>query len=358
MEIGSIFEINADDLFLSNEKEIVFPFMTDNNWNIQFFNTGRSAIEAHFHINENLKRVWVPSFTCSSVIDAISRAGKEIVYYPINRDLHMDVDFLRQSDVKAGDVFYYLQFFGVAEPESTLEFIQDIRNRGVLIFEDITMSLLSDKSSGFGIGDVVLGSVRKWCGIPDGAFIASKKDLPMMAKDAAAYDYTLYYFTAQILKTLYLSDPEKYDKEKFLSYSDLGIKSLFSDYTIREMSQVSDRLLRTIDWNKICERRHKNYDLLYCLLQEIPEIKTLENCNDKVIPMGMFILAEDRDGLLNYLISKDIYCNVHWRQNEATEQFSDSAFLSRHCLTIPCDQRYDETHMHYIYEMIKQYFVG
>mgnify|MGYP002855570627 CR=1 FL=1 len=357
MEIGSIFEINPEDLFSSNNRDIEFPFMEKKEWNMQFFNTGRSAIESFLNVNAEIQRVWCPSFICSSVIDAIIRAEKEIKYYPIDRELHINIEFLHQIDFRKGDALYLVQYFGVSEPLDTIKIIEEFRSKGVLIFEDITMSLLSDKDSCFAYGDVVIGSIRKWCGIPDGAFIASGKYLPMIEKDKTAYDYTLYYFTAQILKSLYLSNPEKYDKEEFLSFSELGIKSLFSDYTVREMSEMSYKLLRTINWGGCCLRRHKNYELLYSLLQEIPEIKTLENCNSKVLPLGMFILTEDRDGLLNHLISKDVYCNVHWRQNVATEQFSDSAYLSRHCLTIPCDHRYEEKHMRYIYNAVKEYYM-
>ena len=94
MEIGSIYEINPKDLFSSIDRDIEFPFMVEKGWNMQFFNTGRSAIESFFNTTEEIHRVWCPSFICSSVIDAITRAGKEIKYYPIDCKLHMDYEFL------------------------------------------------------------------------------------------------------------------------------------------------------------------------------------------------------------------------------------------------------------------------
>lgn len=355
MEIGSIFEINPEELFSDTIGDISLPFMTDEKWNIQFFNTGRSAIEAFLHTCKNIKRVWVPSFICSSVIEAIARAGKEIIYYPIDRYLLPDIEFLSGCEVRNGDVIYVMHYFGIAIQQEFIDIMKSLRSRGILIFEDITMSLLSKKGNDFAFGDIVLGSIRKWYGIPDGAFIASMDRLPDIKKENAAYDYTLYYFTAQIMKSLYLSDSKKYDKERFLSFSNKGIESLFSDYTIREMSEISYRVLGSINWEEISIKRHNNYDLLYALLKDIPKIKILGSCSDKIVPIGMFILTDDRDGLLKHLISKGIYCNVHWRENEATEQFPDTLYLSRHCLTIPCDHRYGEDHMNYIQQVIKQF---
>lgn len=97
--------------------------------------------------------------------------------------------------------------------------------------------------------------------------------------------------------------------------------------------------------------------MLYELLKQIPQIKLLDKCHEEMLPMGMFIITRERDALLDFLISRGIYCSVHWRQNEATELFEDTSFLSRNCITIPCDHRYNETHMIYIFETI-QLFLG
>lgn len=358
MEIGSILEINPESLF-DNKRNIParLPFMSESEeWNIDFFNTGRSAIEAILKALE-IEKIWLPSFICNSVIDAVKRSGCEICYYPVNTHLEVDINFFAQNGIDSGDVFYVMEYFGLTISEEVLSFIEDIHHKGVIVFEDITMSLLSSNPESFAFGDYVLGSIRKWIPIPDGAFLASKHNLPEMPKENAAYDYTLYYFVAQIMKWHYLKNPDVYDKNVFLEFSNKGIQSLFSDYRIRRMSDIALSLMQNEEnWEKHVTRRRSNYEKLYELLKQIPQIRLLNKCEEGMIPMGMFILTENRDGLLNHLIESDIYCNVHWRQNEATELFDGSAYLARHCITIPCDYRYDNEAMLFIYENVKNFW--
>ena len=354
MEIGSILEINPEDLFIKNNRAIKFPFMIDDNWNLDFFNTGRAAIEAFYKSFENIKRVWVPSFICMSVVEAFIRANKEVIYYPVDKMLQPKIDYLEKCNVQNSDSFYLMQYFGVSLSVELVKYIESLKTRGVIIFEDITMSLLSIAEGKFAIGDYVLGSIRKWIAIPDGAFLASKHVIPKFEKSNAAYDYTLNYMTAQIMKSEYLKFPSKYDKEIFLSYINQAVESLFSDFSVREMSKISYNLLHT-DLEEIRIKRKNNYLILNELLSQIPRIKILSKCDEGMIPFGMFILADDRDELLKYLISNDIYCNVHWRCNEAAALFEDSNYLSDHCISIPCDQRYGKKEMEYIFNTLKKW---
>ncbi len=357
MEIGSIFEIHIEDLFAHGTKQdsFVLPFMKGKAWDIDFFNTGRSAIESWFKANGRKGKVWIPSFICASVTDAVKRAGCEIEYYPIDCELRLNMAFLNDCSIVKGDIFYLMQYFGYAIPDEEAEFVSKLKDKGVTVFEDITMSLLSESRDCFGVGDVVLGSLRKWFPIPDGAFIASGSSLEKAEKDNAAYDYSLYYLTAQLMKSLYLESPDKYDKKEFLKYSDKGNESLFSDYTIRNMSDISINLLSSVDVDAVIARRRKNYDMLYEMLKSMSFITLPGRRSEGMIPMGMFILTEDRDSLLSHLIANDVYSNVHWKPNDATEMFKDSAYLSRHCITIPCDQRYGEKEMEYICSVLREY---
>lgn len=61
-------------------------------WNFDFFNTERSAIEAILKALE-IEKIWLPSFICNSVIDAVKRSGCEICYYPVNTHLEAYMNF-------------------------------------------------------------------------------------------------------------------------------------------------------------------------------------------------------------------------------------------------------------------------
>ena len=357
MEIGSIFEIDPINIIKNKNKTIpMLPIQKKSTYFAYYFNTGRTAIEVLLKKlrNKGFSKVLIPSFLCDSVREAALRAGMELKYYRVNADLSLDT---RTINMEEDCILYIVQFFGQRITPEVQSLIKQYQQKGYPVVEDISLSLLSDDDKYVGFGDYIIGSLRKWLPIVDGGILLTKEYYNYRLADAAN-DYTLYYFTAQLLKEIYLKE-EVQDKEwknTFLSYNNDGMKALFNDYTLRKMSRISLDLMRGIDFEAIRERRIMNYDLLNSLLYSIPQIKVLVDRKGMMTPLGMIVLCEQRDDLVKHLIARDIYCNVHWRSNESTKQFQESAFLADRCITIPCDQRYGEKEMHYIFQSIADYY--
>ena len=355
MEVGSVFEISPRSLFAEQKKARgVFPFECNIGWNICYFNTGRAAIEALLvHLKKNGKTsIWLPSYDCDSVLGAAKRSGIDIHYYRIGRDLRIVAQDL--DEINQDDILYVVNLFGKKEDLKTYNKILELKGKGGTVIEDLTLALLSE-GVGVGYGDYIIGSIRKWLPVPDGGFVASQNELPAFEKKQAAYDYTLYYLAAQLMKYEYLKD-NNLDKQQFLSLSNKGMESLFSDYSIREMSLITERVVNNTEFLAVRKIRIQNYGYLYQQLQAIAEIKLMVEPTETAVPLGMVICTEDRDALFSHLVKNSIYCNIHWRPNESTVQFEDSDYLSKHCLTIPCDQRYGKAEMDYIVQTIKNYF--
>lgn len=355
MEIGSIIEIYPKDLFKEQKAgDGIYPFEKGESWNFNYFNTGRAAIEAllNYLKKEGNKKLWLPSYDCSSVYDVAKRAGVEIALYPVDKDLLIDNGVF--DSLQRNDILYLVNFFGRGETENTYMAIRKAKDNGVVVIEDLSLSLLS-AGENIGFGDYVIGSVRKWLPIPDGGFIASRQSLPQFTKADAANDYTLYYFAAQVMKNQYLQDPSL-DKQVFLNLSNKGMEALFSDYTIREISEVSKRVINSTNLKKVASRRIQNYYYLYECLHDIKEIKLMVEPSMEDVALGMVICVEERDALFCHLINNGVYCNIHWRENGSTVQFEDSRYLSQHCLTLPCDQRYGREQMTHIYKTIKDFY--
>lgn len=358
MEVGSIFEIDIDDLFAEeNQGKELFPFMNKKSYMLDYYNTGRSAIESLFRFfkkkNENIK-VFLPTYNCDSVIRAVERAGVDIEFYSVSVEFSLDGQELETLMCRPGDVLYLVQYFGKPLQADIVDAINTLQNKGVIIVEDISLCLLSSSNT-IGLGDYIIGSLRKWFAIPDGGFIASSKDLPDTKKAQAANDYTLYYFAAQLMKKKYLN-AKGFRKEKYLELTNKAMSILFSDYKIREMSLISKKLLKAQEISSICKRRDENYKNLYERLSNIPQLKIMVPYQSGVIPLGLVIAVNDRDDLLSWLIKNDVYCNIHWRTNDYMVQDSGSKWLSKHCLTIPCDQRYSKISMKKIEQIIREFF--
>lgn len=357
MEIGSLFEIEIKDLFRKGEGCI--PLLSvPNGFSPNYFNTGRAAIESLLCKlkSRSYSSVLLPSFICDSVRDAVKRAGMNVRYYRTNIDLSIDTSSI-ELDNKS--ILYIVQYFGQKISDEALSFVTYAKSMGIIVIEDISLSLLSRDDKYFGFGDYIVGSMRKWFPIPDGGVLFSRIS-ESFQKTESPNEYTLDYFTAQLLKKEYLRNRHKKEsqKELFLSYSSDAMQALFSDYTVRNISRLSSDLLSKLDFSEIRAKRISNYDKLRDYLQSFSQITVLVNRTDLMVPLGMVILVENRDELFQYLINKNIYCNIHWRRNDSTRYFSESEYLASRCITIPCDQRYGESEMQYIYNVIEQFYRG
>ena len=218
MEIGSIFEIDLDSFFKDDEKAIsLLPVQMNKKYSAFYFNTGRSAIEALL-VNIRKKgffELYLPSFICDSVRDAALRAGMSIKYYKINKDLSVDVSSI---NLKENCILYVVQYFGQRINIDMLQFIDEVKRKGIIVVEDISLSLLSSEDAYVGFGNYIIGSLRKWFPIVDGGILLSEEHEEYLVSDSTN-DYTLYYFLAQILKYSYLKDTKQKEhcKQIFLS---------------------------------------------------------------------------------------------------------------------------------------------
>lgn len=360
MEIGSIFEIDLETLFDQPiEKEIVLPFARNKELYSTLFNSGRAAIEAivTYLKNTGCRRVWLPSFCCSSVRDAVERAGMPVALYAVEPTLEIAEKTILELPLKPGDIFYYVHYFGLFPSRPIICLLNKLKTEGVVMIEDITLSALSKDDTAIGFGDYVVASLRKWLPATDGAQLLSPHRLPCFDLKSAASDFTLYYFAAQVMKSRYLANPNV-DKDVFLHYSGMGIDSLFEDYTIRKISKVAENILLATDFDAICQKRICNYDYLYKGLLKLGVVDIPGFREPGAVPMGLFLLTDNRDAFVKYLIQKGIYCNIHWRPNDMSVMHDGSQYLSEHCVTIPCDQRYSQEHMEYIIAQVKSFFGG
>lgn len=354
MEIGSIFDIQVNDLFKTGEGEFSLPFMDEKHYPFtSFFNTGRSAIEyllSEIISAENGNKILVPCFICSSVIDAINRAGYKAEFYSITDDFQIDIDSIDEKlndDIK---VVYVVHYFGGHSDQKSYEYLTGLQSRGIDIIEDLTLSLYTKHPWLIGFGNYVLGSLRKWLPIPDGAFLSSTNCIPEDALSEGYNEYSFCYFVAQIMKGAYLEDPEL-DKNKYLEISNKAMEALFSDYTVRKMTVISRRYLSVYDAKTIIKNRIDNYEYLVGSTKKLPFIRPVVSRLEGQVPFGFVVLCNQRDKLFQHMITNNVYCNIHWRISES-DCDEISRRLTNNILTIPCDQRYAKKEMDYIVDVL------
>lgn len=364
MEIGSVMELNINELFKDGQNEIYFPFMKNKDYNFfKFFNTGRSSIEYLFRIlasNREVKEVLVPNFICDSVTDAITRAGFKCRYFKIDNDLTINIEDL-QSKMKNNNIIFICHYFGTYLTNKEINFLKDVQKDGNVIIEDLSHALFTTHKRNIGFGNYIVASIRKWLSVPDGAVLASKTRIPSYKISNAENTYTQNYLITQLMKFEYLNNhsipKSKENKDIFLNFNKIAMDSLFSDYTIRKMSKVTEKYLSNFEPHSLIKKRKKNYDYLFENLKEHPKIDIVVSRKSGEVPYNFTIYSNERDKLRDYLQKNNIYCNIHWAlSKEKLETASNLEKISKNILTIPCDQRYGEKEMNYIVKVINDYF--
>lgn len=362
MEIGSLLELDEWELYGVPESEHSFelPFMKkDKKYRTVFYQSGRNAIEAlllFLREQRGITKILSPDYMCETVTDAAKRAGILIENYQIDREYCFVPEEI-ESKLQKGACLFVAHFFGRKIEGSLLTAIEKWKSEGVIVIEDITMSLFSSDEKGIGFGSYTLGSIRKWLPVPDGGFLASDaEEMPEELESSCVSKYVDFSFVAQRMKRDYIqgSCVDKKLKKIYMDYYGLSIKELFSDYRLYPMSDWTKNYLQNCDVNEIVQKRMSNYDYLYQRLSEIEGITLKTKREEGYLPLGMVIQTTDRDELLKYLIENDIYCNVHWRLN-LEEASPECAFLSTTSITIPCDQRYGFAEMDYIADVMERW---
>ncbi len=364
MEIGSVIELAEWETYqyIENEKKFYLPFMglERESYNNIFYQSGRNAIEAlMICIREKygIQKILLPDYVCETVSDAVVRADMGYELYSVNDNFEIELYEIEKGVQDGIRCLYIVQYFGNKFSDQTVEAIAAWRRKGVVVVEDITMSIFSSDSMGIGIGDYILGSIRKWLPIPDGAFLSSKEGvLPKQMTCSYVSKYTDYYRLVQTMKRMYVQGgfSDKKLKENYLTYYRKSIDELFSDYRIYPMSEFSMNYIKNYDMNKIVTKRIYNFDYLYDKIKGMEQIQVKVKREADYVPLGMVIECNDRDKLLGYLIEKNIYCNVHWRL-KVSPQNPNMEKLSTHIMTIPCDQRYGTAELDYIADTIEQW---
>lgn len=364
MEIGSVLELDQWEMYEVANKEKAFwlPFMKNStNYQTVFYQSGRNAIEAlmvFLQIEKGIKYLLMPDYMCDTVKDAGVRSGIGIKTYKIDEDYNFSESEIEEK-IDDETCFYVAHYFGKKIKEELCDYIWTMKESGIVVIEDVTLSLFSeDNERGVGFGNYVLGSIRKWLPVPDGGFLSSKSDkLPKQLQSTCVSKYVDFYMLVQTMKKEYISGNCKDSmlKNIYMKYYGLSIDELFSDYDLYPMSEWTANYLQNYNIKEVIDKRIKNYDYLYAKLSNIDGIQIKIQRTEGYLPFGMILLTEQRDELLQYLIKHNIYCNVHWRLQPSTEN-QTVEYLAKHSITIPCDQRYGELEMDYIVEVLESWY--
>ena len=355
-EIGSNFWIAPEDI--QGKATLLPPYSfgiegSDYAW----FSTGRSAtrfvLKTIEERNPSIKKVaLLPPFTCHTVIEPFVEYGYEIHTLPISLDLETTGDEIIHCQERSGaSVLIVHRYYGFDTLPGFGRIVDVLRAKGVVIIEDITQCLYSFfKASD---ADYYVGSIRKWCGVPDGGFAICREGCFNGKPSVEDSEMVETKRLASILKYQYLFE-HKGDKPTFKVKYREGEVLLDAQNGFYNISDVSASIQANLNLVTVRLSRQANYRALLNGLKSVQSFKIIFNdLQEDVVPLYFPILVDDRCSLQGFLADNDIYAPVVWPKPECCPPICKEAEeIYEKILCIPLDQRYGTDDMNRIIKVI------
>ena len=288
-------------------------------------NTGRNALEYILQVRD-YQRVYLPYYSCEVLLEPFKKLGVDYVFYHVNTNLELD-DTLSLEDDEA---LLYINYFGLKQ--GCVSQLASIYDKQLIV--DNTQAFYAEP-----LDDIdTFYSCRKFFGVSDGAYLYCDKRLD----DELEQDQSWERMT-HLLKRIDVSPEAAYT-----DFRDENVK--LRNNPIRQMSTLTHRIMASIDYDSVAERRRENFRYLDYMLKEKNGISL--PLTDRAVPMVYPFLTEDGD-LRQRLIDNRIYVAQYW-PNVLQYGISGSTdeMLALQLLPLPIDQRYGAQDMDRIIALI------
>lgn len=302
------------------------PFLTARDLCLVNARSGISLLVKHLSPSQ----VWVPSYLCKVIVDAIDQDSTRLRFYEVNEKLEVTHDWM--SSIRPRDLVIFIDYFGF--PSDSASMIR-AKDRGALVLEDACLALLSDGVGAF--SDFVLFSPRKFVGVPDGGILRVNCDIEFanISLKKPPSEWWLKAFSASILRREF--DVHGGDRSWFEINREIERTCPIGAVAMSELSATI--LDGGIDYAVNAQRRTENYEHL---ARGLERVAFFPNLTQGVVPLGMPIRVKNRARIRQALFDHQIYPSILWPITDVVpDRFKDSHLLAEELLTLPCDQRYD-----------------
>ena len=296
--------------------ELELPVTEEFHRNAIRLNTGRNAFEYILRA-KNYKMVYLPFYTCDVMLEPITKLNLKYKFYNIDSNFMPIFNF---KSIGENDVFVYNNYFGLCDKQT-----KEIASLCVNLIIDNSQAFYSKPIQGVD----TFYSPRKFFGLPDGSYLYTDKLLDFNLEKDISYD-RCQHLLGRIDTTA---------EQHFQIYKE-NSKSL-SNQPIKEMSNLTQRLLSSIDYKTISDKRRQNFNFIHQELGNMNKLKL--DISPTEVPLVYPLLVDNGSLLKHKLINNKVYVATYWPNVlEWAELNSFENELTRNLIAIPVDQRYSE----------------
>ncbi len=290
-------------------------------------NTGRNCMEYILRARKYCK-VFIPYYTCDVVLEPFRKLGVSYEYYSVNIHLELAKDIQLGED----EALLYTNYYGLKQ-----RYVEKLAQQyGNQLIVDNTQAFYAKPIAGID----TFYTCRKFFGVPDGAYLYTEKLLENEFEQDVSWDRMSF-----LTKRIDLGAESGYADFRELSAS-------LVDQPIKLMSNLTLRLMQSIDYEVAAEQRRKNYQQLHHELEKSNLIRL--PLEDDAVPM-VYPYMTDREGLREHLIRNKIFVARYWPNVlECTMPVDFDYQLAYQMQPLPIDQRYGENDMEKIISCINE----
>lgn len=284
-------------------------------------NTCRNALEYIILQLVDVKKIFLPYYTCEAVVEPLKRITVEYEFYHINEHLQIEEELV----LKEGEYIIANNYFGIKDAYIAAH----ADKYGERLIVDNAHALFAPVLSGI----KAAYSTRKFVGVADGGFAVGVQHEP-----ALQYE---------------LDDSSSHDSHLFIRKGK-GAEAGFKDYQaneckldnqpIRRMSPQTQAILSRIEYKPIVEKRRQNYQHLSKALGD-KNLLNLPPIDSFACPMVYPFMTDDKS-LRSRLIENKVFVARYWPNVFDWCKEGDLEYkLASQIIPLPIDQRYGEEEM-------------
>ena len=292
-------------------------------------NSGRNALE-YILLSRGYKKVYLPFFTCDVLLEPFNKHGIKYEFYNIG----LNLEPIKLPVLKQNEAFLYTNYFGLK-----INYITKLKDKVENLILDYAQAFFCRPLKNVD----TFYSPRKFFGIPDGAYLSSDA----VYNHPLDKDSSLNRISHLLIR---LEEGAEAGYEAFKKNDSTLIGA-----PIREMSNLTKRLLGDINYINAKDQRNKNFNFLHQQLREYNQFDWFDQIQIDGPMVYPFYSSDEK--LRAFLINKKIFVATYWPNVlEWTNVGSIEYQLTTNVIYLPIDHRYNESNMRQIISLIFDYY--
>ncbi len=339
---------------LAIAKDSVFDYLSK--YNTLYLDCGRACLKAVAMLYNNAE-VLLPDYTCSSVIQGFSSAGK-LGFYHINDDFTIDFQSLEALITPKVKLVCVVQFGGKLLPKEQVKRLIELKNKyNFKIVEDATHSLLSAPLT---FGDYGTCALYKWFPSPCGGVLYSKENIDNKLYenlDQRQDPQRVYAMIMQFFQRNGLMENTELISEYFNKFDrELTEKYNKTNY-LTKMPDFDKFVLSCFSVLEIKNRRKSNVKALMENINFDTIKPVFNNISDNECMFIYPIYTDNRDSLKKHLAENKIFTAVYWNIKDIPLLCDNTISVKRSekILALPVNHNYGIDDMVRMAELINKW---